>query len=93
MKVEEVEIKHKVFTNEEHQQYRNNKNAYLKQYYNEHKNDLLARANEHSKTNYGQKLARELNKNMISFEKMRPITIEKWGIKYDVKIKKYTATN
>ena len=93
MKVEEVEIKHKVFTNEEHQQYRNNKNAYLKQYYNEHKNDLLARANEHSKTNYGQRLARELNKNMISFEKMRPITIEKWGIKYDVKTKKYTATN
>jgi hypothetical protein len=92
IKVEEVKIKNNVLTYEEKQQYNNNKNAYLKQYYEEHKNDLLARANEHSKTNYGQRLARELNQNKIFFENMRAATIEKWGIKYDAKTKKYIAS-
>jgi hypothetical protein len=42
-----------------------NKSTYSKNYYEEHKHDILARANQHSKTIYGQRLARELNKNKI----------------------------
>jgi hypothetical protein len=30
-------------------------------------------------------LVRELNNNVIKFEKMRAVTVEKWGIKYDIK--------
>ena len=63
-----------------------------KKYYEENKNDWLARANEHSKANYGQRLARELNQNKIVFENMRATTIEKWGIKYDAKNKIYIAS-
>ena len=81
-----------LITHEEKQQYNINKNSYLKKYYEEHKNDLLARANEHSKANYGQRLARELNQNKIFFENMRAATIEKWGIKYDAKNKIYIAS-
>ena len=66
--------------------------THLKKYYEEHKNDLLARANEHSRANYGQRLARELNQNKIFFENMRAATIEKWGIKYDAKNKIYIAS-
>ena len=93
IKVEAVkQLKNNILTHEEKQQYNDNKNTYLKKYYEEHKNDLLARANEHSKANYGQRLARELNQNKIFFENMRPATIEKWGIKYDAKNKIYIAS-
>jgi len=92
-KDENVEIKNKKYTKEQQEQYYNKKNEYLKKYYEEHKNDLLTRANEYSKNNYGQRLIRELNQEKIKFENMRAATVEKWGIFYDVKNKKYSSSN
>jgi hypothetical protein len=42
---------------------------------------------------YCNKLVRELNKNVIKFENMRPETVEKWDFKYDEKKSTLTYGN
>jgi hypothetical protein len=60
----------------------------LREYCKQHKEEINKINTENSKNKYYNRLVRELNYNVIKFENMRPITVEKWGIKYDSKNEK-----
>ena len=65
---------------------------YVSEYYKQHKEEINKINTEKIKNKNFNRLVRELNYNVIKFENMRPVTVEKWGIKHDMKNKKYYST-
>ena len=78
-------------TDEQRDEKHENKKVYLNDYYALKRDILLERAKINSKQKYGQRLVRELNNNQLQIENLFQKTINKWGISYDDKLKKYVS--
>ena len=76
-------------TNEQRVERRNKKNEYHKKYYDENKEQMIIKAKENSRANYGRRLIRELNNNSKDISTVKDDTLEKWNIKYNSKTKLY----
>jgi pantothenate kinase len=92
LKIKDEQPKNKILTDEQQKIKHETKKEYLREYYKQHKEEINKINTENSKNKYYNRLVRELNNNVIKFEKMRAVTVEKWGIKYDIKNKKYYST-
>ena len=78
-------------TDQQRDEKHENKKVYLNDYYALKRDILLERAKINSKQKYGQRLVRELNNNQLQIENLFQKTINKWGISYDDKLKKYVS--
>jgi hypothetical protein len=87
LKIKDEQPKNKILTDEQQRIKHETKKEYLREYYKQHKEEINKINTENSKNKYYNRLVRELNNNVIKFENMRDVTIEKWGIKYDSKKK------
>ena len=77
-----IETRAKRITNEQRAAKREEKNEYLKKYYEANKTKVSEKAKINSVNSYGRRLCRELNNNVIDFKNMKPETIAKWKIKF-----------
>ena len=92
LKIKDEQPKNKILTDEQQKIKHETKKEYLREYYKQHKEEINKINTENSKNKYYNRIVRELNNNVIKFENMRAVTVEKWGIKYDSKNKKYYST-
>ena len=90
--IKDEQPKNKILTDEQQKIKHETKKEYLREYYKQHKEEINKINTENSKNKYYNRIVRELNNNVIKFENMRAVTVEKWGIKYDSKNKKYYST-
>jgi hypothetical protein len=65
------------------------KKLYLNDYYENNKEKILQQNKLNSKLNYGKRIARELNNNVMSFKSLQDKTVDKWKIKYNEETKLY----
>ena len=64
---------------------------YLKAYYEANKKKIIDSIKENDKKNYNNRFVRELNEGIITWDKIRKSTRDKYKLEYDDKLKKYVS--
>ena len=78
-------------TPEEITKYKQNRRDYYKQYYEKKKGELLEKAKINDKANYYKRAIRDLRSGRKDIEDMKPETIEKYKIEWDIKKNEYIS--